>query len=50
MTKQIDDETLNAVWCIDSETGRKLLMDRNTNKPIAEMIDDKIVEVQSDAR
>lgn len=28
------NETLDAVWCIDSETGHKVLMDRKTNKVI----------------
>lgn len=32
---QVDPEkTLDAVWCWDSETGDKILMDRKTNKPI----------------
>ena len=29
------NKTLDAIWCIDSETGEKVLMDRQTNKPIA---------------
>lgn len=28
------DETMDAVWCVDSETGKKVLIDRKTNKVI----------------
>ncbi len=28
------EKTLDAVWCIDSETGEKVLIDRLTNKTI----------------
>lgn len=33
--KQDLDKTLDAVWCVDSETGEKVLMDRQTNQVIA---------------
>ncbi len=29
------NERVEAVWCVDSETGEQVLMDRLTNKPIA---------------
>lgn len=38
-----DDSTLDAIWCIDSETGRKYLIDRKTNKIVAEMDKDGII-------
>lgn len=28
------ESTLDAVWCVDSETGDRVLMDRRTNKEI----------------
>lgn len=32
------DKTLDAVWCVDSETGRQVLIDRQTNEIIAEKL------------
>ena len=29
------NKTLDAVWCVNSETGEKVLMDRQTNEVIA---------------
>lgn len=29
-----DEWTIDCVWCVDSETGDKVLMDRRTNKPV----------------
>ena len=29
-----DEKTIDCVWCWDSETGEKVLMDRKTNKEI----------------
>lgn len=36
LRNQVDDieKTLDAVWCVDSETGEDVLMDRRTNKII----------------
>ncbi len=28
------DETLDAIWCVDSETGQEVLIDRKTNEVI----------------
>ena len=42
------NETLDAVWGIDSETSREFLIDRKTHKILAERIKGVIVEVQSD--
>lgn len=30
----IDERTIDCVWCVNSETGEKVLMDRKTNKPV----------------
>ncbi len=29
-----NEETLDAVWCVESETGKQVLIDRKTNKII----------------
>jgi hypothetical protein len=35
MDKRFDPEkTVNLVWCWDSETGERVLMDRRTNKEV----------------
>lgn len=31
----MDDSTLDAQWCVDSETGEEYLIDRKTNQIIA---------------
>lgn len=28
------ERTIDCVWCVDSETGDRVLMNRKTNKPI----------------
>lgn len=34
--KKLDlDKTLDAIWCVDSETGQHVLIDRQTNEIIA---------------
>lgn len=40
----IDDNTLNAAWYIDNETGREVLVDLKTKKIIARKVDGNIVE------
>jgi len=42
-----DEETLDAVWCVDSESGMEALIDRKTNKVIAIKRDGKITEPNS---
>lgn len=34
---QNPDETMDAVWCVDSETSERVLMDRKTNKEIVRL-------------
>lgn len=49
MDNKIDpNERLDAVWCVDSETGEQILMNRETNKPIAKKDENgNIVEVKN---
>lgn len=48
MTTKIDhNETLDAVWCVDSETGIETLLHVPTGKVLAQKIDGKIVEPKS---
>lgn len=40
------EDTLDAVWCVDSETSREFLIERATGKKLLERIKGVIVEVQ----
>lgn len=42
------ENTLDAVWAVDSETSREFLLDRKTGKKLLERVKGKIMEVSPD--
>lgn len=42
---KVGEQHINALWCVDSETGIEYLIDLETNKKLLQRMNGKITEV-----